>query len=200
MKHTFLLAAACALALTACGGGKAQYPVNVQAVGVLYDGLVVSTNGQTLTFKSGGTDPANVQNASFARNLSYGDSYKLAIDASPPHETCGLNPYMLNTDTAGHTTTIQTGVVCGLTTHLVGGTLTGLTAGDLVLTGGSSGVVYAVPAGTTTFNMPTAVPYGATYGVTVLQQPATQTCAVTNGVGVMGDADVTAVTVTCVPK
>jgi hypothetical protein len=200
MKPIFLLVAAGALALSACGGGKAQYPVNVEAIGVQYDGLVVSTNGQTLTFRSGGTDPNNVQHAQFAQTLSYGDVYSLHVETEPPHQSCTLSPYKLNSDTAGHTASIQTGVICALSQHGVGGTIVGLTAKDLVLTGGSSGVTFTPEATATTFFMPTGVEYGATYGVTVLQQPATQHCVVANGVGIMGDANVTDITVTCTAK
>jgi hypothetical protein len=39
---------------------------------------------------------------------------------------------------------------------------------------------------------------GSTYGVTVLSQPAGQTCTVTNGVGRMDTTDINSVQVNCV--
>jgi hypothetical protein len=39
----------------------------------------------------------------------------------------------------------------------------------------------------------------APYGVSILANPAGQSCTVANGVGTMGPADVNNVTVTCAP-
>jgi hypothetical protein len=44
------------------------------------------------------------------------------------------------------------------------------------------------------------VTYGQTYGVTVFEQPAGQTCTVTNGAGTMGDNAVDTIAVNCVNK
>ena len=74
----------------------------------------------------------------------------------------------------------------------------------LVLTNGTSGgtvpvtKVNDVYPGTFTFALP--VTYNQTYGVTVLQQPATETCSVANGTGTMGDNKVDTIVVTCVKK
>ena len=78
----------------------------------------------------------------------------------------------------------------------LGGTITGLTTGGLVLANGSDRVS---PSGnSTTFTFPTAVASGAAYSVSVETQPTNVICTVTNGTGVMGSTAIKNVTVTCV--
>lgn len=80
----------------------------------------------------------------------------------------------------------------------VGGTITGLDGNGLVLqnNGGNDLAI----ATSTSFTFPTSLPNGALYNVTVATQPSNpaQTCLVTNGIGAILGADVTAVQVDCV--
>ncbi len=80
-------------------------------------------------------------------------------------------------------------------TYTVGGTITGFTGSGLVLedNGGSD---LAVPANATRFTF--ATPVTGVYSVTVLTQPAGQTCTVSGGSGT-ATANVTGVQVTCSP-
>ena len=95
---------------------------------------------------------------------------------------------------------IDVGVFCSLNSYAIGGTITGLTSEGLVLTNGSVGGTFTATATATAFTLP-AVAYGSTYGVSVLTQPANDVCTVTqNGSGLMGDAAVTNIAVSCVPK
>ena len=82
-----------------------------------------------------------------------------------------------------------------ITEHTVGGTVSGLT-GTLTLqnNGGDDLDVGADGA----FTFATAVPDGSAYAVTILAQPAGQTCEVNNGSGTISGADVTTVVVDCV--
>lgn len=191
MKQSIVLAAACALALSACGGGgKAQIPVHVTVTGVVYDGLVLTTNGQDLP-----VPPANTgKQLTFPNTLSYGDVYDITVKTQPAHQTC--TPYAFTHDSAGHFASIDAIVTCLVQPHALSGTITGLTGSGLVLTNGSMGGTAAPAAGATTFSL-NSVQYGTTYGVTVLTQPSGQTCTVQKGVGTMGDAAVTDVAVTC---
>ena len=91
-------------------------------------------------------------------------------------------------------------VNCEIQDHTIGGKVTGLTVDGLVLTNGSNGGVLTLTKAATTYVMPATVFYGQTYGVTVLTQPAGLTCTVAKAVGVMGDADITDMDVTCVPR
>ncbi len=80
--------------------------------------------------------------------------------------------------------------------YTVGGTLSGLSAGGLVLTN-VNGDTVSPPAGATTFTFPTSVGLGVAYDVTVTTQPTGQTCAVTANGQATVTANVTNVVVTC---
>jgi len=83
-------------------------------------------------------------------------------------------------------------------TYTVGGTVSGLTSAGLVLQD-SAGDKLTVSANATGFHFPTAVTSGAAYSITVLTQPARQSCTVNNGSGT-STANVTTVSVACVPS
>jgi len=86
-------------------------------------------------------------------------------------------------------------------TFTVGGTITGLTGGGLVLQN-NAGDNLTVTAGATTFTFGGRLAGGAAYAVTVLTQPTapSQTCTVAAGSGNLGNADVTSVAITCVTR
>jgi len=78
----------------------------------------------------------------------------------------------------------------------VGGTVSGLASGDSVVlldNGGDSTTVTS----NTTFTFSAALVTGLQYAVTVGTQPVGQTCSVTAGSGVMGNANITNVAVVC---
>ncbi len=78
--------------------------------------------------------------------------------------------------------------------YIIGGTVTGLT-GTLVMQCNGADDLTVTADGA--FAFATALADKTAYTVTVLTQPATQTCTVVNGTGTLGGADVTDVTVTC---
>jgi hypothetical protein len=79
---------------------------------------------------------------------------------------------------------------------VLGGHITGLSGSGLVL--GTTGEPnLAVNAGATSFAFAYRLAGGSRYDVTVVSQPATQTCAITSGSGTIGTGDVTNVNVTC---
>ena len=65
----------------------------------------------------------------------------------------------------------------------VGGTVTGLLAGQTVVLQDNGGSTLTVQGGATTFTFATTVPGGAPYSVTVLHQPAGELCTVGMGSG-----------------
>jgi hypothetical protein len=82
--------------------------------------------------------------------------------------------------------------------YAIGGVVTGLQGSGLTLASpGQPNLVVA--AGATTFAFASRVASGASFAVTVLQQPGSpaQVCAVTGGTGVVGATDVTGVAVSC---
>ncbi len=196
-----LAALALALSLAACGGGKATFTIGGHVSGLFYNGLVLSTNGQTVTVTPAptiATDATALAAYAFPKQLEYGDEYNVTVTTQPAHQSCTVNPYY-ERDTAGRLAAIDIPVSCSLNAYLIGGSISGLTADGLVLTNGSGGGTFTAANGATTFTMPASVVYGTTYGVTVLTQPTGLFCSVANGAGTMGDSAVTSIAVTCVP-
>lgn len=78
----------------------------------------------------------------------------------------------------------------------LGGSISGLTGSGLVLANGTDTI--AVDAGATTYTLPITLTSGSPFSVTVQTQPTGQTCAVADGSGTIGSANVTSAAVTCV--
>lgn len=91
---------------------------------------------------------------------------------------------------------VSVAVSCAANAYTVGGTITGLTTGGLVLLDNGTGAS-TIPASASHFIMPTSIGYGSAYAITVQSQPAGLFCSVGNGAGAMGAADVTNVAITC---
>lgn len=195
MKSNFVragIAGALALALAACGGTE-EYTISGKIAGLNHPGLVLSNNGKTISI------PANATTFSFPDRVEYGSVYNVEVTPTgqPAHQTCKV---FGGNGTAGQTLNVDILVNCQQNAYTIGGTVSGLTADGLVLANGTSGVL-PVFKGLTTFNFGPnqMVADGSTYGVTVLTQPTGLHCTVANGVGTMGEANVTNMAVTCVP-
>lgn len=83
----------------------------------------------------------------------------------------------------------------GFTAVSIGGTVTGLTGSGLAIA--NAGKTLAIPAGATSFSFPDQVDIRSTYAVTVVSQPARQTCTIFNSDGTAGAAPVTIINVAC---
>jgi len=200
------LALAATLTLASCGGGsgKATYPVHVTVSNLLYEGLILTTNGMDVTVKPPATAGTSV-NLTFPNELDYGQVYNVVpkggdlstspvvYGTQPLHQTCLPNTNypdnLPHTATAGQLATIQVNYVCALNAYPLLGTVKGLTGTGLQLANGSSAQVDVTPL-TDTAGKPTGadtafslgkVYWNQTYGVTVLTQPKGQTCTVTAG-------------------
>lgn len=79
--------------------------------------------------------------------------------------------------------------------YSVGGTITGLSASGLVLQD-NGGDNLSPASGATTFTFSTMLASGAAYAVTVMTQPAGETCTVTSGSGTVS-ANVSTVAISC---
>lgn len=176
-----------AATLAACGGSQG-YTIAGTISGLVYPGLVLATNGDTVS------PAANATTFAFGKQLSYGTTYNVVAQTQPQHQTCTIPNGI---DSAGHLTSISIDVICSVNAYTIGGTVTGLTGAGLVLANGSSLALNTVAVDATTFTLPLAVPYNVSYGVYVLTQPTNQFCTVQNGTGVMGDAAVTNLVVAC---
>jgi hypothetical protein len=195
--------AATALALSACGGGKATFPIAGTADGVQYKGMVLASNGMELAVDPPAKAGDQVKWA-FPKAIEYGDEYAVTVKTPPAHQECTI-PDAYDNDTAGRFAQINVPVYCSIAAHFLKGKITvkdsttGLTKDGLVLINGSTGGTYTANTGATDFIFGAKVPFGVTYGVTVLASPAGLSCTVENGAGTMGDNDVVDIAVNCVP-
>lgn len=193
MKSSFVRAAfagALALTLAACGG-KEQFTIKGTIVGLTNAGMTLTSNGQTIS------PAANATTFAFPNTIEYGETYKVEIKTDPRHQNCDF--FSRSSGTAGQTAGIDIAIRCFQNAYTVGGTVRGLDVDGLVLANGTSGGTLAVPKNAVSFVFVTPVDDGATYGITVLTQPAGRVCQVNNGVGTMGEAAVSNVEVVCTP-
>lgn len=200
------LALALAAGLAGCGGSdKAEFVVKGTITGIVYPGMVLTTNGMEIAVAPPATPRATVS-FEFPNKLEYGDVYNVQFKSFPSNQKCDT-PYQTIpnfNDTAGRLADINITFACAVDVYSIGGTVSGLTADGLVLANGSTGGTVSVPKpadgvttpGTYTFAGP--VEYDQTYGVTVLTQPTGQICTVANATGIMKAANVSNINVTCV--
>ncbi len=189
------------LALTGCGGGKSgggngggggssSYTVNGTVTGLTASGLVLeeTDSGQTITIQSGTTS------FTVFNSVPSGTSYNVIVKTQPTGESCTVAN---GSGTVGSANVTNIAVTCAASTYTIGGTITGLAAGGLVLKESVSGQTVSPAAGATTFVFPTAVASGASYAVMVTTQPAGESCTVTNGSGTVASSNVTNIAVAC---
>jgi RNase P/RNase MRP subunit p29 len=171
--------------LSACGG-YTSVDLGGTVTGLTTDGLVLANGNDTVAI------PANATSYKFPNQIGTEASYSVTIASQPAHATCTLANASGN---ASGVAVNYVNVSCVPLTHVLGGTIAGLTTNGLVLVNGPDSI--AVPAGSTSFAFPNQVTEGSVYGVAVLSQPTGLTCQVANGTATMGTADVSNVRVTC---
>lgn len=188
------LALACALGLSACGGGSGDlYLTGVVTGGVTKDGLVLVNNG--------GDDlaiPAGATSFQFSNRVSTDDEFNITVKSQPSNtDKCTVTNGQAR---ANYYTIAQISVGCTIKTHGFTVAVNGLTGSGLSIVNGSD--KHDVPAGTTSVTMAQVYEDGP-YAVKVLTQPTGQTCTVSggdhgDGTGTVGSTDVTNVAVNCV--
>jgi hypothetical protein len=201
MKSSILYAGAalaCALGLSACGGGDGDLPLAVSiAGGVTKAGLVLVNrgNGEEVTV------PAGAPSVQFTKYLSTDDEFNIEVKATPSNvEKCTVSNGKARANYYTVYTTVPS-VFCTIKTHDLGVTVNGLTGAGLVLVNGSDKQAVTANAGAAVTVPMAKVPEDGPYGVTILTQPDTQTCAISGGSGTMtATGPSTAPVVTCGPK
>ena len=184
------IALACALSLSACGGGDGEFYLGGLVSGINKGDLVLKNenNGATVTIKQPGEF--------YFPDLVDADSDYNVVVESVPDNIAGKEACTVTKGKGKATFNINTiRVNCIINTHKLGGSITGL--GDksgLVLVNGNNRV--EVLAGATSFAM-ADVPEDSPYGITILSQPADRNCTVANGTGTMLKADIANVQVNC---
>jgi N-acetylneuraminic acid mutarotase len=147
---------------------------------------VLANGSDTVTVSSGATTFA------FTSSIATGTAYAVTVQTAPAGLTCSVAN---GTGTIGTANVNNVVVTCSAQSYSLGGTISGLVSGGLVLANGTDRLT--VPSGSTSFTMPTAVASTSSYEVTVATQPTGLSCAVQNGTGSIAAAAVTNVTVTC---
>ncbi len=180
---------ALALALAGCGGG------GITTVGGTVTGL---TTGTAVTLlNNGGDSLAVAKNGTFqfAKDYSAGNSYNVTIDVQPAGLACTVTNGSGTIDSsASKVTSIRVDCVAGLS---VGGTVTGLASGNSVILE-NNGTDPLTVAANSAFTFPKLLAPGTSYEITVLTQPANQTCTVTQGTGTLSNSNVSIVSVSCI--
>ncbi|MDH5720600.1 MAG: hypothetical protein OEZ13_08255 [Spirochaetia bacterium] len=148
--------------------------VTLQNNGV--DNLELTENG-IFTF---GTDHANLT------------EYNVSILKQPVNQTCTVS----NGKGAINGQNVENiSVSCSVNTYKIAGSITGLTAGGLILE--TNGITLNVDSTQTTFEF-TGISNGANFNVIVNQHPANQYCTLTGNTGLVNLLDITDVAVACV--
>ena len=140
------------------------------------------------TIPTGGTGPFT-----FTTKAVFGDPYAVKIFAFPIGSNCTLTNGS-GTVTTSNITNVQ--VDCGPKSYQIGGSVTGLSPGTSVVLQNNGGDNLTVAANGA-FQFSTPITFQDPYAVTVLTQPAGETCVVTNGSGSTPGANVTNIGVTC---
>jgi 6-phosphogluconolactonase (cycloisomerase 2 family) len=162
-----------------------QYTIG-GSVGGLSGSLILKDNGgDNLILAANG-------NFAFATTLQNGAGYSVTVGVQPTNQTCTVAN---GSGTVSGANVTNVAVTCTANHYSIGGSVSGLSGGGLVLkdNGGDSLVV----AANGNFTFATALLSGAGYSVTVGTQPTNQTCTVANGGGTVSGANVTNVAVNC---
>ena len=167
-----------------------SYTIGVSVAGLTGTGLVLQVNG--------GDDLAITKNgaAVFSTALDSGTKYQVTVSTPPssPAQACTVANA---SGTVGAVNVSNITVTCS-NAYTVSAAVSGLTGSGLVLQLNGGSPLDVIGNGSVVF--PSALASGTTYSVSVATQPNSpmQTCAVNNGSGTIGSANVTNVTVTCV--
>ena len=183
----FLIAAAVASGLSACGGD------NQASIGGSVSGL---NSGQSVTLQNNLADTTTVSANGpfrFGTQLDGGTTYSVTILTQPAGQICEVANGAGTVD-SGADSVVVVAVAC-VTTSSVGGTVSGLAPGTAVTL--SNGAVLLPVAANGPFAFPGTLVFGTDYNVTVATQPLGQTCTVANGTGSVTTSSLTALVVTC---
>lgn len=167
-------------------GPAVDYTIGGSVFGLSGTLVLVNNGSDALTLNADGT-------FTFSNALPPGSSYLVTIQSQPATKTCTVTNGSGTITNANVTNVI---VNCSTNTRTVGGTVSGLAASESMVLQNNGGNNLTINSnGSFTFSAPVA--QGATYNVTILTQPTTQTCTVTNGSGTAGASNIINVQVTC---
>ncbi len=162
---------------------------NTYNVGGTVSGLVGTlvlqdNNGDNLTVTANGT-------FTFATKVANGSPYSVTALTHPASQSCSVAS---GAGTIALANVNNVAITCATNTYTIGGTVTGLN-GSMVLQDNNGDNLTVSTNGS--FSFATAIASGSAYSVSVLSQPAAQTCTVSTGAGTVSGANVTNVSLVC---
>ncbi|ABF39769.1 hypothetical protein Acid345_0764 [Candidatus Koribacter versatilis Ellin345] len=172
------------------------YSVGGQVLGLTGTGLVLQDNaGNDLTVSAGAASYAFVFSGTIPDG---GVPYSITVFSNPSGQSCTVSN-AVGTATADVANADVTCTTISGTTFTVGGTVSGLSAGTLILQDslGVNNTDLLPLSGNGSFIFVNPVGSGEDFNVSVFSQPATRNCSVSNGAGI-ATANVTNVSVVCV--
>jgi hypothetical protein len=156
-----------------------------------------NNGGNTLPVKGTITGTAGF---TFTTALANGASYDVSVSVPPTGETCTITKGSGKVSSANVTNVV---IVCtaAATTYTVGGVINFVDGGGgvtVLINGGNSFSASAASASTVDFTLGAKLSSGTSYTVTINSPtPTGEICAVVNGTGKIGSANVTNVIVNC---
>jgi N-acetylneuraminic acid mutarotase len=162
------------------------YNIGVMVSGLSASGLVLQDNGgDNLTVSADAS-------INFASPVASGSGYAVSVLSQPTGQTCTVSG---GSGTVTSTNVTGIPVSCTINTYRIGGSVSGLSSSGLILQDNGGDDLTVSASGSFAFATPIAM--GGAYAVTVLAQPAGQTCSVSNASGTVGPAEVSNIGVTC---
>jgi len=180
------------LSLGACSSSSVSSSAPITIGGNL-SGLVA---GASVELQDGGVATTTLSVNGYytlTSTVIFGASYDITVTKQPVGETCTVTN---GSGTVNVSSVANILVACTPNPYTVSGTVSGLLPGSILTlqdNGGDSTTVSANGA----FSFSSSVPSGANYAVTILTPPAGQSCAVANGSGVVAEADIANVAISC---
>ena len=168
--------------------------IAVSSTSAFFVGGAVTGLTGTVILQNNGTNSTPIStdgNFTFSTPIGEGSTYNVTVLTQPANQTCTVSN---GSGTMRNANVTNVTVTCSTNAYTVGGTISGL-SGTVILQNNGTNSTSISSNGSFTFSTPIAD--GSAYSVTVSTQPASQTCTVSNGSGIIGGANVTNVTVTC---
>jgi 6-phosphogluconolactonase (cycloisomerase 2 family) len=166
------------------GGTTSSYTIGGAVTGLSGSVVLQNNSGDDITLSANG-------NFTFASAVADNGTYAVTVLTQPTGQTCSVST---GAGTVSGNNVSNVAVTCATNAYTVGGTVSGL-SGSVVLQDNNGDNLTVSANGAYTFA--TSVAYGSPYSVTVLTQPAGQSCSIANGTGTIATTNVSNVTITC---
>ena len=156
-------------------------------------GTVSGLSGTVVLQNNGGDNLSLTSSGSFTFStpVAYSATYAVTVLTQPTGQTCSVTN---GSGTVAGVNITNVSITCSTNSYTVGGTVSGLSGTVVLQNNGGNNLSISSSGG---FTFSTSIAHGSTYAVTILTQPAGQTCSVTNGSGTIAGANVTNVSVAC---